>query len=194
LEEPVTSTESSFVNIELKLSDAADAHIIQNLWPLYQHDVSEFEKSLVSNRHGLFGVDDSVKTLANLSDQQDPWWRNPKSLFPYIALVDGRPAGFNLVAAQPRLPVGIEADFIVHEFFVLHAYRGKGVGERAAIQGFDRHRGKWEIVTWPSHGRAVAFWRRVLSSYASNGHSEEEIDHPWGRRIAFRLDNAGGSI
>ena len=68
---------------------------------------------------------------------QDPWWREPESLFPYIILVDGYPARFNLVAARSRLPDGIEADFMVHEFFVLHGYRGKGVAERAAIEGFN---------------------------------------------------------
>src|SRR5262245_44490524 len=44
------STEISAVNIEMKLSDDEDAHIVKNLWPLYQHDVSEFETSLVPNR------------------------------------------------------------------------------------------------------------------------------------------------
>jgi len=185
------STEGSAVNIEVKLSDDADAYIIKNLWPLYQHDVSEFERTLLPNRHGLFGVDDSVTTLARQADGQDPWWTEPESLFPYLILVDGYPAGFNLVAARSRLPDGIEADFIVHEFFVLHAYRGKGVAARAAIEGFNRHRGKWEVVTWPTHARAIAFWRRVVISYTSSGHSEQEVDHPWGRRVAWRFDNAG---
>jgi aminoglycoside 6'-N-acetyltransferase I len=185
------STEGSAVNIEVKLSDDEDAYIIKNLWPLYQHDVSEFERTLLPNRHGLFGVDDSVTTLARHADGQDPWWTEPESLFPYLILVDGYPAGFNLVAARSRLPDGIEADFIVHEFFVLHAYRGKGVAARAAIEGFNMHRGKWEVVTWPTHARAIAFWRRVVISYTSSGHSEQEVDHPWGRRVAWRFDNAG---
>ena len=179
------------MNIEVKLSDHEDACIIKNLWPLYQHDVSAFDTSLVPNRHGLFGVDDSVTTLARHADMQDPWWREPASLFPYLILVDGYPAGFNLVAARSRLPAGIDADFMVHEFFVLNSHRGKGVAERAAIEGFDRHRGKWGIVTWPTHARAIAFWRRVVGSYTSNGYSEQEADLSWGRRVALIFDNAG---
>ena len=180
------------MRVELRLSSGEDAHIIKNLWPLYQHDVSEFDPGLVPNRHGIFGADDGVTTLAEHAEAQDPWWRDPASLFPYLILADGIPAGFDLVAAQPRLPAGIDADFMVHEFFVLHAYRGKGVAARAALEGFDRHRGRWEIVTWPAHARAIAFWRRMVGSYAANGHSEEEVDHPWGRRVAFRFDNSGG--
>lgn len=181
------------MNVELRLSSSEDAHVIRNLWPLYQHDVSEFDPSLVPNRHGLFGVDDGVTTLAGQSHAQDPWWRDPQSLFPYLVLVDGTPAGFDLIAARPRLPTGVDADFVVHEFFVLRGFRGKGVAERAAVEGFDRHRGRWEIVTWPTHARAIAFWRRVVGRCAPNGHSEEEVDHPWGRRVAFRFDNRGGA-
>ena len=179
------------MNVELKLSEDEDAHIIKNLWPLYQHDISEFHGS-VPNRHGLFGVDDGETTLSGHAAHQDPWWRDPEALFPYLILVNGSPAGFNLVAAQSRLPDGIDADFVVHEFFVLHAYRQKGVAERAAREGFDRHRGKWEVVTWPNHARVVAFWRRVVSRYSPNGFSENEVDHCWGRRVSFHFDNSQG--
>jgi aminoglycoside 6'-N-acetyltransferase I len=185
-------TAPSRTNARLELTRHGDAHIIKNLWPLYQHDVSEFAADLVPNRHGLIGVDDSVTTWAGLGDQQDPWWSEPASLFPYLVLVDGWPAGFNLVAGRPRVPEGRDVDFVVHEFFVLHAYRGRGVAEGAAVQGFDLHRGRWEIVTWPTHARAIAFWRRVVRGYAPNGHTEGLVDHPWGRRVAFRFDNGGG--
>ncbi|MEM9818726.1 MAG: hypothetical protein AAF827_20275 [Cyanobacteria bacterium P01_D01_bin.6] len=178
------------MNVELKLSNDEDAYIIQNLWPLYRHDVSEFDASFVSNRHGLFDRDDQVLTLAkHTKAETSRWWTKPGWLFPYLILADGRPAGFNLIAAQSCLPDGIDADFVVNEFFVLHAFRGKGIAERAAVEGFEQHRGQWEVVTWPTHARAIAFWRRVISHYVSNRYSESEIDHPWGRRVAFSFDN-----
>ena len=177
------------MNIELKLSSDKDAHIIQNLWPLYQHDISEFDGSK-PNRHALFGVDDTVSTLAQHAESLRAWWLDPQSLFPYLILVDGHPAGFNLIAARPRLPQAINADFVVHEFFILHAYRAKGVGEQAAIQGFSRHRGQWEVVTYPTQVRAIAFWRRVLTNYTGEGYSENLANHPWGRKVVFRFENA----
>ncbi len=42
------------MKIELKLSGADDAHIIKNLWPLYQDETSEFEL-LKPNSHGVLG-------------------------------------------------------------------------------------------------------------------------------------------
>jgi len=177
------------VNVELRLSADDDARTIQNLWPLYQHDVSEFDGA-VPNRHGIFSDDDKTATLVEHASSLGPWWSDPASLFPYLILVDGAPAGFNLIAGRSRLPEGIPADFVVHEFFVLHAYRGGPTAERAAIEGFDRHRAAWEVVTYPTHPRGIAFWRRVVGRYTSMRFSEEELDHPWGRRVAFRFDNA----
>ncbi len=180
--------ENSAINVVLKLSVDADAHIIKNLWPLYQHDVSEFTLS-TPNGHGLFGVDDSVRTLATHAEQQNQWWTESGNLFPYLIQMDARPAGINLIAARSCLPDAIDADFVVHEFFVLHAYRGKGVAEQAAVHGFGMHKGKWQIVTDPTNVRAVAFWRRVVSGYVS-AYSEEELDHPWGRKVCFSFNNA----
>lgn len=176
------------MNVELRLSADENAQVIRNLWPLYQHDLSAFDGA-VPNRHGIFSNDDETMTLAAHVASLDPWWRDPASLFPYLIVVDGFPAGFNLIAERSRLPTGIQADFVVHEFFVLHAYRASSAAERAAVEGFNRHRGAWEVVTYPTHLRALAFWRRVISRYMAMRFSEDEIDHPWGRRVSFRFDN-----
>ncbi|MCB0126829.1 MAG: hypothetical protein KDE58_31435 [Caldilineaceae bacterium] len=177
------------MNVELRLSTNEDAQVIRNLWPLYQHDVSAFDGA-VPNRYGIFSDNDTTATLAEHGNSLNPWWGDTATLFPYLIVVDGFPAGFNLIAARSRLPAEIQADFVVHEFFVLHAYRGSSAAERAAVEGFNRHRGEWEVVTYPTHLRAITFWRRVVSRYMSMRFSEDEIDHPWGRRVAFRFNNA----
>ncbi|MEQ8848299.1 hypothetical protein [Botrimarina sp.] len=178
------------MNVVLKLADRDDARVIKNLWPLYQHDVSQFDAGFVPNRHGLFNPDDGVASWKRHTDEAIAgWWGAPESLFPYLILADGRPAGFNLVAARPALSGAIDADFVVHEFFVLHPFRGKGVAEQAAIEGFNGRPGKWEVVTWPTHARAIAFWRRVINGYTSGEYTEAEVDHAWGRRVAFRFTN-----
>jgi len=172
----------------LKLTDRSGAHIIRNLWPLYQHEVSEFDGSR-PNAHGIFGAADEVTTLAQHAGSMDAWWNEPGALFPYLILVDDQPAGFSLVAARSRLPEGIDADFVVHEFFLLHAYRGKGIGEHAAAQSFDLHRGSWEVVTYPSHARAIAFWRKTIEAYSGGAFQQSEGDHTWGRKAIFRFAN-----
>ncbi len=177
------------MKVELRLSAAEDAQVIRNLWPLYQHDLSAFDGA-VPNRHGIFSDNDETTTLMEHVASLDPWWRDPASLFPYLIVVDGSPAGFNLIAARSRLPAGIQADFVVHEFFVLHAYRGSAAAESAAVAGFERHRGEWEVVTYPTHQRAIAFWRRVVSRYMSMRFLVDEVSHPWGQRVSFRFNNA----
>jgi aminoglycoside 6'-N-acetyltransferase I len=176
------------MKVELTLHADGHAQTIKNLWPLYQHDVSEFDGA-VPNRHGIFSDDATVMTLADHVGSLDPWWSDPQALFPYLIVVDGAPAGFNLIAARSRLPEGIQADFVVHEFFIMHPYRGGGAAERAAVAGFTQHRGEWEVVTYPTHLRARAFWRRVIRRYTSMQFSENEGDHPWGRRVSFRFNN-----
>jgi predicted acetyltransferase len=176
------------MKVELRLTDDGDAHIIKNLWPLYVHEVSEFGGGL-PNRHGLILEGDTIKSLTEQGETQSAWWRRPESLFPYLILVDGRPAGFNLVATHPSIPQEIDADFEVHEFFVVHADRGKGVAVRAAREGFDRHRGRWEVVTYPTHAQAIAFWRRVLGDYTRGDYRERQGEHPWGPRVIWNFDN-----
>lgn len=163
--------------------------VLGNLWPLYVHDLSEIDPK-DPNRHGILGEDDGVRTLAEQSLRQDAWFSDPAALFPYIITANGKPVGFNLIAARSRLPSGIDADFVVHEFFVLRAFRGVGVGEQAARDGFDAHRGRWEVVTPPQHARAIEFWRRVIERHVGE-YSESEVDHPWGPRVAFHFDNLG---
>jgi len=176
------------VSLELKLSDGEDAHVIANMWLPYQHEVSEFGGDR-PNPHGLLGAEDGVTTAAEHLDGLKVWWSKPDTLFPYLILVDGAPAGFNLVVARSQLTEGVDADFVVYEFFVMHAYRGGGVAQEAARSGFERHPGSWEVVTYPDHARAIRFWRRTIGAYTSGEFSEAELDHAWGRKVAFQFES-----
>jgi predicted acetyltransferase len=80
-------------------------------------------------------------------------------------------------------------DFVVYEFFVAHAWRGAGVAADAARLGFAQHRGTWEVSTWPTAARAIAFWRKTLRDCARGELKETEEEHRWGRRVVFRFDN-----
>ncbi|MDF1729579.1 MAG: hypothetical protein P1U53_17705 [Sulfitobacter sp.] len=178
------------MQVELKLSDGSDAHVLRNLFPLYLHDISEFE-SIGANSQGVIGCDDD-----EVPTHQRPvaaWWQNPEFLFPYLILVDGKPAGFSLVYCGPYLPEELTAqgiEFVIYGFFVLHAHRGTGVAERAAKLSLDRHRGPWEIVTYPDSLRNVAFWKRMLNAYTSGQFTQQAVEHVWGPKVAFTFSNA----
>ena len=185
----VDQSEQRQTLLRLDHSEGSCSHVIKNLWPLYQHDISAFE-GIAPNSHGLFANEEKMSTMDESVEGLGIWWQDKESLFPYLITTDGQPAGFNLIAARSRLEGAIDADFVVHEFFMLHAYREKGVAEQAAIAGFNRHRGKWEVATWPNNARAISFWRRVIGRYSTNQFSEVEKDHAWGRRRCFEFDNS----
>ena len=97
------------MDVELKLSSLEDAHMIKNLWPLYLHDISQFE-GVGPNQHGVLWAEDDVRTLAEQGDGQNTWWEKPDVLFPYLILADGLPVGFNLVATGGYVPEGVRVD------------------------------------------------------------------------------------
>ena len=176
------------MTIELRLSTDVDAPIVKNLWPLYQHDVSALA-GLRPNAAGIFSDDDRWTTLTAFGETLNPWWHEPGVLFPYLIWRDDHPIGFHLIAARSRLPEGVDADFAIHEFFVVRPERGTGAAEEAALAGIDRHRGRWEVVTWPTNTPAISLWRRVGERVSPGAWIEDEIDHPWGRRVRFRFEN-----
>ncbi len=175
------------MSVTLELTDEAAGRPIRNLFPLYLHDLSAHQ-SIALNEHGVHS-DEGLEDLAALADRQRGWWQRPGVLFPYLIRQGGLPVGFDLIAARQALPAGLDADFVVHEFFVARAVRGTGVAEQAALEGFARHRGRWEVVTEPANQPAIRFWRRVLERCCPGAVDEAERDHPWGRKRVWRFDN-----
>ena len=177
----------SKLEVELLLTSKADAQPIRNFYPLFLHDVASYEHK-PPNRHGVLADDEDVRTWDELLDRSSAWWEKPGVLFPYLIRVGGIPAGFNLIGSGPYVPTP-SIDFVAYEFFVAHAWRGTGVAADAARQGIARHRGRWEVATWPTAPRAIAFWRKTLRTCTVGELQETEEDHPWGRRVVFRFDN-----
>jgi len=170
------------------LFDQDTAHILNNLYTLYLHDLSEFDGAF-PNEHGVFD-EEQVRTLAEQAEafSYGDWLKTPDHLYPFLILADGRPAGFNFIATHPY-SVPEHVDYMVHEFFLLHAYRGKGVGEAAATQVFERLRGKWEVFAMPNNPRAQGFWRRTISHYTGGQYHEELGPTVFGERVIFRFSN-----
>ena len=173
--------------VELVLTSEDESHLILNLYPFYLPDIASYER-ILPNQYGLPVGDDSIRTWEELFLGQAAWWKTPGVLFPYLIRVDNVPAGFNLISSGPYVP-SPGVDFVVHEFFLGQAWRGTGAAGEAARQGMARHRGIWEVATWPSAARSIAFWRKTVPTCTEGEVRETEEDHPWGRRVVFRFDN-----
>ena len=185
---PSPATPMPTEDFEFLLTTTEDAHVIGNLFPFYLHDVCEYDAK-PTNTHGVYLEDQDIKSWTEFNEKQVSWWQKPDVLFPYLTRVGGIPAGFNMVAGGPYvLTKGI--DFTVYEFFIQRAFRGTDVALRTAQEGIARHRGTWEVVTYPSAPRAIAFWRKVIPLCASGEVVEtEEKDHHLGHKILWRFDN-----
>ncbi len=58
------------MQVELKLTDEFDAQVLRNLFPLYLHDISEFD-DIETNLKGVIGCDDNE--VPNHERPVDAW-------------------------------------------------------------------------------------------------------------------------
>jgi aminoglycoside 6'-N-acetyltransferase I len=151
--------------VGLELRDArrspADREWLTNVYPFYLHDLSEFDD-------GYYRLDESGRWTPD----HLPSWLDEEEDHPLILIDAGARVGAALVNQAPSPHVSQGVDFRMAEFFVLRAFRARGIGRRAAFALFERFRGVWEITELPRNEPAIRFWRRVIGEYASGRFSE----------------------
>jgi len=129
----------------LRVDEVGDADwpVVERLWQLYQHDLSEF-------RHGSPDADGlfQARTL--------PGYRARDDRVGYLARRgEGVPCGFAMVRGTRR------ERRVMGEFFMTRSSRGTGVAIDFAREVLARHPGEWVIPFQNENPRAAAFWRRV---------------------------------
>lgn len=139
------------MKVDLIRASTEEKSIVQNLYPLYLHDLSEFIDDIDINEKGLF----NIRFL-------DLFWQND-SLFAFLIRVDNKLAGFTLLSTPPY--TSMEVDYLVNEFFVLKKYRRRGVGRLAAFELLNKFQGRWEIYESPTNKLAQVFWRKIIREY-----------------------------
>ncbi|MBM6382973.1 MAG: GNAT family N-acetyltransferase [Paenibacillus sp.] len=183
------------LNVTARLCGMEEKFIINNIYPLYLHDLSEvWERK--TNRYGVFENDDT-RTLIEQNRVFDIWWEHPNILFPYLITVDDIPAGLAFVATSPFIPCPHSIDYYMNEFFLLRNYRGRGVGEEAVRQIIGKMPGQWEVQTNPTerNERAKRFWRRTLNTCINGKYSEELGHHPdVGEMLVFRFSTSSEKV
>lgn len=136
--------------ISLNAVTVATRPVLERLWQLYRHDLSELRGSLP-------GPDGTFHTRALapfLSDDPD------RSAHLFHAAE--RPVGFALVSRVTTEP------HLMSEFFVVRSVRGQGIGQAAARGLLARYPGTWEIPFQEENGAAARFWRRLGSAVADD--------------------------
>jgi predicted acetyltransferase len=151
-------------HVTLELATPAQHPLIERLWQLYRHDLSEFRDSM-PDQDGLFR-----------RGWLDDYLGDPARECLVIRVPEG-PAGFVLLKGLGEGEVRA-----IGEFFVVRRVRGRGVGREAALQALDRHPGTWEIAFQEENPTAARFWRRIATEVAGDTWTEERRpvpDKPW---------------
>lgn len=123
----------------------ADVPVVERLWQLYSHDMSEIRGTL-PNAEGLY----KPGRLATFLD-------SPDDVDGYAIWIREQPAGFAFIA-------GLAGELTtMGDFFVVRAVRRQRVGNDIVRELFARYRGAWEIGFQGHNRGAPEFWRRVIS-------------------------------
>lgn len=146
--------------IRLVPATADQRPLIANLIQLYLYDMTESMPFPVG-ADGRFDY-----------DFLDRFWR-----FPYLIHAADEIAGFALIIDACPL-TGRTPCWFMAEFFVLRAYRRRGLGQGALEAILQRHPGDWHIGVPLANLPALAFWGRALAP-------RQPIQH----EIAFDGDN-----
>jgi len=137
---------------------------LASLAPLYFHDLSTYSDFYELDSDGRWHPDILPGYFAKAS------WH------PLLITADGQHIGFALVQAPPSPDVSPGRDHLLSEFFVLRAFRRRGLGRAAAVTVFDAFPGAWEVQQVPSNAPAIAFWRGVIHAYTRGRFTETAPD------------------
>jgi predicted acetyltransferase len=132
----------------------ADRAVLERLWLLFRHDLSEFQGDL-PNPDGTFRTERLTAAFTDPDRQA------------YLLTSDDRPAGFAIVR-------GLTAPTtVLNTFFVVRGLRRRGAGLAAVRQIAERHPGPWEVAFQDANAAAVRFWRRIATALVGDAWTEE---------------------
>ncbi|MBF8186418.1 GNAT family N-acetyltransferase [Nonomuraea sp. K274] len=146
-------------DICVRLAQAADRPVVERLWLMFRHDMSEFAGGL-PNADGTFRGERLEAAFA------DTDWA------PYLVSSRDQPVGFAIVRSLTG-PARV-----LNSFFIARGARRTGIGLRAVREVLARHPGPWEIAFQDENAAAVRFWRRVATEVAGHAWTEERRPVP----------------
>ena len=141
----------------------ADRPLVDRLWQLYRHDLSEFRGDLPDAegryRDGRLDLYLGPGSEVAAGTAHLIRW----------ARAGSAPAPAGLVMAR-RAPAG---GHVLGEFFVVRAARRHGVGGAAARRVLACRPGRWEIAFQEENPVAARFWRRLAADVVGAGWRQE---------------------
>jgi aryl-alcohol dehydrogenase-like predicted oxidoreductase/predicted acetyltransferase len=146
-------------DICVRLAQAADRPVVERLWLMFRHDMSEF-RGVLPDSDGTFRSDRLQAAFA------DADWA------PYLVTSGEQPVGFAFIR-------GLNGPTrVLSSFFVAHGARRTGIGLRAVREVLAQHPGPWGVAFQEDNLTAVRFWRRVATEVAGRAWAEDRRPVP----------------
>ncbi|MGW3151851.1 GNAT family N-acetyltransferase [Streptomyces sp. NPDC001177] len=146
-------------DVSIRLAGIADGPVVERLWLMFRHDMSEFQ-GLLPNADGTFRSD-----WLHMAFSEPDW-------APYLLTSGDSPAGFAFVRSLN------DPTRVLNSFFVVRGARRAGIGLSAVQEIAARHPGSWEVAFQDANITAVHFWRRVATKIADDTWTEERRPIP----------------
>lgn len=137
--------------MDLSITQASEEQrgVVDRLLQLCLHDYSAYEESPIGE-DGRF----DYRWL-------DQYWLSPHRT-PYLLRSGGQLAGFALIRQGDGT---CDWQWQIGEFFILHGFRGRGLGSQAAETLLRSRAGWWEVAYCVANEPARRFWRRMAQSF-----------------------------
>ena len=147
------------MEISLVTIKAESRHVLENLFPYYIYDMSEY-MGWSPNENGHFSFNKS---------SLDAYWKQ-EDHEPFFIYADVELAGFVLVSKYPSK--GIIYD--IEQFFVLRKFKGKGVGKQALKLVAEQFVGQWQVRVLLGNEAALKFWKSAISGLVGENYIESQ--------------------
>lgn len=143
----------------LRVAHDAGWPVLERLWLMFRHDMSEF-------RGVLPKPDGTFRGERLQAAREDPDWAA------YLLRSEDRPVGLALVRGLTG------STRVLSAFFVVRGMRRQRIGLHAVRELVSRHPGQWEVAFQDANAPAVRFWRRVATELARDAWTERRQPVP----------------
>ena len=132
-------------DIKVEIIDAEKESVLENMVSVYLHDLSEYADDLKINTEGKFEYEGLH------------YYFTEKELMPFFIYWKNEIAGFLLLNSGKYVPE--DAEFSIHEIFVLKSFRGRGVALGAVSKIIEMYKGKYRVEQLKMNKTAINFWK-----------------------------------
>ncbi|MFI6831226.1 GNAT family N-acetyltransferase [Kribbella sp. NPDC050241] len=144
----------------VRRATAEDRVVMERLWLLFRHDMSEFQGQL-PRPDGSYRTEWLEKVLSG-----DPEWAG------YLFTDGESPIGFCFMRALQQ-PV-----HVLNAFFMVRPVRRNGLGLRAVRDVLAHHPGPCDVAFQDNNEKAVRFWQRVATAVSGDVWTQERRSIP----------------